>query len=67
MMGKSLSDDCGICGSHIKNPYGIFKRKKYCSLACYRDAVNKDRKINPVMETMYRDSLDDYPPNRRDA
>lgn len=51
----------------MPNAFAVFKNKRCCSQDCFNKAVARDKLINPVMETVYRASLDDYPPNRRDA
>lgn len=58
---------CDGCRGKMPHAYAIYKGKRLCSQECFNKAVAKDRKINPVMETRYRNSLDDYPPNGRDA
>ena len=57
---------CDVCAGKMPEYFATYKEKRCCSQECFNKAVAKDKLVNPVMETMYRASLDDYPPNGRD-
>lgn len=47
----------------MPHPFASFKGKRVCSQDCFNKAIIEDKKMNPVMETKYKDTIDVYPPN----